>query len=57
VWGMERDAPRIIDAEFTVVEPKDDRPIWQRYRLEFDKGPIIGAAVIGLIGLLRYLAG
>lgn len=48
---------KIIDAEFTVIEPRDTRPIWKRYRLEVDWSIFWGSLLIGTVMAAVRLAG
>lgn len=46
---MRKRQPRVIDAEFTVITPRDDRPIWQRYKIEFDWPVVWGALALSVL--------
>ena len=51
--------PDIVDAEFEVIDPgpeRDTRPIWQRYTIEWNPWPLVGAIALGLPLLLNALS-
>ncbi len=53
---MSEERPRIIDAEFEVVDQPDTRRWWQGWRITFDWSVFWGAVFLGALSVLGGLA-